>query len=46
MGNFENLFKNVLTTAFDIVHDWSVHRFTYYVLGISAILLHKDVVNP
>ncbi|XP_033231087.1 glycerophosphodiester phosphodiesterase 1 [Belonocnema kinseyi] len=45
-GRFRNPFKNILATALDIIHDWALHRFTYYILGISAILLHKDAVNP
>lgn len=46
IGRFRSPFKNLFATFLDILHDWALRRFTYYILGISAILLHKDVVNP
>ncbi|CAG9857269.1 unnamed protein product [Phyllotreta striolata] len=30
--------------ALEVVHNWALPRITYYVLGISVILLHKDYV--
>lgn len=43
---FNNLFKHILAMMVDVVHDWALERITYYVLGLSFILLHKDVINP
>ncbi|XP_031779201.1 glycerophosphodiester phosphodiesterase 1 isoform X2 [Nasonia vitripennis] len=43
---FNNLFKQILAGLADVVHDWALERITYYVLGLSFILLHKDVISP
>ncbi|XP_043273141.1 glycerophosphodiester phosphodiesterase 1 [Venturia canescens] len=43
---FKNPFKHLMACILDAVHEWALPRFTYYILGISAILLHKDVISP
>lgn len=29
----------------DILHSWALPRITYYLLGLSVILLHKDALS-
>lgn len=29
----------------DIIHTWALPQITYYILGLSVILLHKDVLS-
>ncbi|KAF2896207.1 hypothetical protein ILUMI_09966 [Ignelater luminosus] len=41
-----NILKYWLLCLFDIVHEWLLSRVTYYLLGISLILLHKDAISP
>ncbi|XP_056638282.1 glycerophosphodiester phosphodiesterase 1 isoform X2 [Diorhabda sublineata] len=36
--------KNALFWILDCLHSWALPRITYYVLGLSVILLHKDLV--
>lgn len=36
--------KNALFWIFDALNSWALPRITYYVLGLSVILLHKDSV--
>lgn len=38
------LYHTVLVVA-DFVHEWLLSRFTYYFLGVSMVLLHKDVIS-
>lgn len=45
-SRYNDVFKNILATLVDVVHDWALERITYYILGLSFILLHKDVINP
>lgn len=43
---FSNPFKHIAACILDTVYEWALPRFVYYVVGISAILLHKDIINP
>ncbi|XP_044586727.1 glycerophosphodiester phosphodiesterase 1 [Cotesia glomerata] len=38
--------KNLLIFILDILHEWALTRFTYFILGISCVLLHKDIISP
>ncbi|KAF7991201.1 hypothetical protein HCN44_002763 [Aphidius gifuensis] len=40
-----NIFKHLSNCFIDYVYDWALARFVYNIIGISTILLHKDVVN-
>jgi glycerophosphoinositol glycerophosphodiesterase len=40
-----NWWKHCTLKFCDILHEWALHRITYYILGLSIILLHKDVVS-
>ncbi|KAK0182777.1 hypothetical protein PV327_000878 [Microctonus hyperodae] len=42
----KNIFNHILISIIDIIHDWALPRFTYRILEISAILLHKDIISP
>ncbi|KAF5273414.1 hypothetical protein FQA39_LY07431 [Lamprigera yunnana] len=41
-----NLVKHFLFTICDNLHEWLLPRLTYNILGLSFVLLHKDVVSP
>nr|XP_003706866.1 PREDICTED: glycerophosphodiester phosphodiesterase 1 [Megachile rotundata]XP_012149132.1 PREDICTED: glycerophosphodiester phosphodiesterase 1 [Megachile rotundata]XP_012149133.1 PREDICTED: glycerophosphodiester phosphodiesterase 1 [Megachile rotundata]XP_012149134.1 PREDICTED: glycerophosphodiester phosphodiesterase 1 [Megachile rotundata] len=43
---YTNLFKHVAACSLDHVHEWMLNHFIYYVVGVSALLLHKDIINP
>ncbi|XP_058807567.1 glycerophosphodiester phosphodiesterase 1 isoform X2 [Phymastichus coffea] len=43
---FRNIFKHILAMIVDGFHDWALGRITYYILGLSFILLQKDVISP
>ncbi|XP_023247061.1 glycerophosphodiester phosphodiesterase 1 [Copidosoma floridanum] len=45
-SRFSNLFLHILAMIVDAIHDWAYDRITYYVLGLSFILLHKDIISP
>ncbi|CAL1676833.1 unnamed protein product [Lasius platythorax] len=45
-ARFRNPFKHLAACILEILYEWSLSRFVYYIVGISAILLHKDIVNP
>lgn len=36
----------LLQALCDKIHFWMLNNFTYYFLGLSAILLHNDIVSP
>ncbi|XP_034934985.1 glycerophosphodiester phosphodiesterase 1 isoform X2 [Chelonus insularis] len=38
-------FKYSLVKLFDVFYEWALSRFTYFILGISVILLHKDNIS-
>ncbi|XP_018334106.1 glycerophosphodiester phosphodiesterase 1 [Agrilus planipennis] len=42
----EQWYKYYLLLICDYLHDWLLFNITYYFLGLSLILLHKDVINP
>lgn len=29
----------------DFIYEWMFSRFMYYVVGVSTVLLHKDIIN-
>lgn len=45
-ARFHNPFKHLAACILEILYEWLLSRFVYYIVGISAILLHKDIVNP
>lgn len=44
-ARLKNPFKQLLASTIDILHDWCLPKFSYYVLGITAILMHKDTIS-
>ncbi|EEZ98717.1 glycerophosphodiester phosphodiesterase 1 [Tribolium castaneum] len=38
-------YKHFLLVLCDFIHEWALTRITYYLLGLSVILLHKDAIN-
>nr|CAD7574100.1 unnamed protein product [Timema californicum] len=42
---YKNLFKHLAAQWLDVVHGWLLEHFHYYLIGLSAILLQKDIVN-
>ncbi|XP_044258478.1 glycerophosphodiester phosphodiesterase 1 [Tribolium madens] len=38
-------YKHFFLVFLDLLHEWALPRITYYLLGLSVILLHKDAVN-
>ncbi|EFN63344.1 Glycerophosphodiester phosphodiesterase 1 [Camponotus floridanus] len=45
-ARFHNPFKHLAACVLEILYEWLLSRFVYYIIGISAIILHKDIVNP
>ncbi|XP_018349322.1 PREDICTED: glycerophosphodiester phosphodiesterase 1 [Trachymyrmex septentrionalis] len=43
---YPNLFKHLAACILEILYEWLLPSFVYYVVGISVVLLHKDIVNP
>ncbi|XP_020297924.1 glycerophosphodiester phosphodiesterase 1 isoform X2 [Pseudomyrmex gracilis] len=43
---FHNPFKHLAAHILEILYEWLLPRFVYHIVGISAILLHKDTINP
>lgn len=43
---YHNLFKHLAACILEILYEWLLPRFVYYIVGVSAVLLHKDIVNP
>ncbi|XP_012058339.1 PREDICTED: glycerophosphodiester phosphodiesterase 1 [Atta cephalotes] len=41
-----NQFKHLTACISEIVYEWLLPSFIYYVVGISVVLLHKDIINP
>jgi glycerophosphoinositol glycerophosphodiesterase len=42
----DSAFDQLRQTAMDWIHDWAFFNLYYYILGLSAVLLHKDVITP
>ncbi|KAJ3666138.1 hypothetical protein Zmor_001592 [Zophobas morio] len=38
-------YKHYFLELCDVIHGWALPRIIYYFIGLSAILLHKDVIN-
>lgn len=43
---YHNPFKHLAACTLETLYEWLLPRFVYYIVGISAVLLHKDIVNP
>ncbi|KAK5649904.1 hypothetical protein RI129_000933 [Pyrocoelia pectoralis] len=41
-----NIVKHLFLCLCDNIHEWLLPRLTYSILGLSVVLLHKDVVSP
>lgn len=39
-------YKHFMLKIVDCIHEWALPRITYYLLGLSIVLLHKDAINP
>ncbi|XP_049959353.1 glycerophosphodiester phosphodiesterase 1 [Schistocerca serialis cubense] len=42
---FNGLISHILALLVDAASDWALHNVTYYILGLSAVLLQKDNVT-
>lgn len=42
---FDVLMYHCVAVAADVVLKWSVHEWLWYFLGLSCILVHKDVLT-
>ncbi|XP_043787222.1 glycerophosphodiester phosphodiesterase 1 [Apis laboriosa] len=40
-----NLFQHLMYCLIDFVYEWMFSRFMYYIVGVSTVLLHKDIIN-
>lgn len=45
-ARYNNLCKHLGACLLDHIYEWMLNYFIYYVVGISVILLHKDIINP
>ncbi|XP_014237676.1 glycerophosphodiester phosphodiesterase 1 [Trichogramma pretiosum] len=43
---YNSLHMHLLASMMDLIHDWAFPRLTYYLLGLSFVLLHKDLISP
>ncbi|XP_011309981.1 glycerophosphodiester phosphodiesterase 1 [Fopius arisanus] len=43
---YSNPIRHSVARLLDTLNDWALTRFTHYVIGISVILLHKDIISP
>ncbi|XP_076246664.1 glycerophosphodiester phosphodiesterase 1 [Calliopsis andreniformis] len=43
---YDNPFKNLAACTLDRIYEWALDRFVFYIVGISVVLLHKDIINP
>lgn len=43
---FHNPFKHLAACILESLYEWLLPRFVYYIVGVSVVLLHKDIVNP
>ncbi|XP_043503489.1 glycerophosphodiester phosphodiesterase 1 isoform X2 [Polistes fuscatus] len=44
-SRFVNPFKHLAACIMDALYEWALPSFIYYIVGISIILLHKDIIN-
>lgn len=44
-ARYTNPFKHLAACFLDKIYEWAFSRFVYYIVGISAVLLHKDILN-
>ncbi|KAJ8669713.1 hypothetical protein QAD02_000972 [Eretmocerus hayati] len=44
-ARYRSYHKHILMSCVDIAHDWALAHVTYYILGLSFLLLHKDVIS-
>ncbi|OAD60501.1 Glycerophosphodiester phosphodiesterase 1 [Eufriesea mexicana] len=42
---YSNPFKYIAACLLDHIYEWMFYRFVYYIVGVSAVLLHKDILN-
>lgn len=42
---YTNIFKYILACIFDYIYEWMLFHFLYYIVGVSVLLLHKDILN-
>ena len=42
---YSNPFKHLAACILESTYEWALKRYVYYVVGISTILLHKDIIN-
>ncbi|KAH0944983.1 hypothetical protein HN011_005154 [Eciton burchellii] len=43
---FHNPFMHLMACIIEILYEWLLPRFVYYIVGISVVLLHKDMISP
>ncbi|XP_012271637.1 glycerophosphodiester phosphodiesterase 1 [Orussus abietinus] len=46
LPRFDNPLKHLMACLMDCIYGWAFPRFVYYIVGVSAVLLHKDMINP
>ena len=44
-ARYSNPLKHVAACILDSIYEWALKRYVYYAVGISTILLHKDIIN-
>lgn len=42
---YSNLLAHITARLADTVSSWMFHRVSWFLLGLSAVLLHKDAVS-
>ncbi|KOC70738.1 Glycerophosphodiester phosphodiesterase 1 [Habropoda laboriosa] len=43
---YSNPFKHIAACVLDHIYEWMFCHYIYYIVGVSAVLLHKDTLNP
>lgn len=43
--HYSNMFHNIYALLLDFIHDWAMERLTYYILGLSFVILHRNLVS-
>lgn len=44
-NRYNQFFRHSIAVCSDILHEWALTRITYYLVGLSVILLHKDCLS-